>query len=78
MTNAEIISTACMLEGITETVHTFVGWKERGYSVKKGERAALSLRIWKHQSRKNKVGEEESHMFMTTAHFFKESQVKKI
>ena len=78
MSNAEIISTACGMAGITEDVHTFAGWKKRGYTVKKGEHAALKLTIWKHTTKKNKDGEEETRMFMTPAHFFTESQVKAI
>lgn len=31
-----------------ETIHTFQGWKERGYSVKKGEKSFIKFPIWKH------------------------------
>lgn len=67
---------------IPEDIHTFNGWKERGYAVKKGEKAIAKFTIWKHKSRKvtNEDGEEEetTNMFMKTAAFFKFSQVEKI
>lgn len=77
MTNAQIISSACILAGITEPVHTYAAWKAMGYTVKKGEHSVLKLSIWKHSTKKNKDGEEEAHMFMTPAHFFAASQVEK-
>lgn len=61
MTNEEIIYSASISAGIfTEDeaqkfvqkgwelpIHTFAGWKKYGYSVKKGEHAALKVRIWR-------------------------------
>lgn len=64
-----------------EAIHTFQGWKERGYSVKKGEKAIAKFPIWKHTSKKVEVdGEEEerTNMFMKTAAFFKFEQVERI
>lgn len=66
---------------IPEDIHTFNGWKERGYSVKKGEKAIAKFTIWKCKSKKVETedGEEEhTNMFMKTAAFFKFSQVEKI
>lgn len=52
MTNAEIIKTAKMLNGITEDAHTFAYWKSIGYKVRKGEHAAFSCTIWKAKVKK--------------------------
>ena len=64
-----------------EEIHTFQGWKERGFSVKKGEKAIAKFPIWKHTSKTVEVdGEEEekTNMFMKMAAFFKMSQVERI
>lgn len=66
---------------IPEQIHTFQGWKDRGFSVKKGEKAIAKFPIWKHTSKTVEVdGEEETktNMFMKTAAFFKLSQVERI
>ncbi len=78
MTNVEIIAAAKMLNGITEEAHTFAAWKARGFSVRKGERAAFSTKIWKYKPANKEDKDTEGHMFMKTAHFFTESQVDKI
>lgn len=65
-----------------EPIHTFSGWKERGYSIKKGEKAIAKFTIWKYKGKKveNEEGEEEekANMFLKTAAFFKLSQVEKM
>ena len=33
---------------LPEEIHTFNGWKELGYSVKKGEKSNIKFPIWKH------------------------------
>lgn len=78
MTNAEIIKMQTALLGIDETVHTYAAWKSIGYQVKKGSKALFKTKIWKHTSKKNDNGEDESKMFMTNAAFFGMSQVEKI
>lgn len=66
MTNLQIITGACIANGLyTEEhalelleqfgelpVHTFKAWKERGYSVKKGQHATLKVEIWRHKDRR--------------------------
>ena len=43
-----------------EPIHTFDGWKERGYAVKKGEHAVASFLIWKYiTGKKETEGEVE-------------------
>lgn len=63
-----------------EPIHTYAGWKERGYQVQKGEKAIAQFTIWKHVTKKaKKEGEEdEQKMFMKKASWFKFSQVAPI
>lgn len=70
-----------------EEIHTFAGWKERGYSVRKGEHAVAQIVIWKAGQKKLGDGEadangapvmtERTRMFLKNAHFFAASQVDK-
>lgn len=95
MTNADIIakeSERLVQEGVLgtinyggeilpEPIHTFQGWKELGYKVKKGEHSEIRLNIWKHTTKTKEVNGEEkecSTMFMKNAAFFKMSQVEKM
>lgn len=63
-----------------EPIHTYNGWKERGYQVQKGEKAIAQFTIWKRVVKKAKSDDEqdEAKMFMKIASWFKFSQVKKI
>lgn len=63
-----------------EPIHTYAGWKERGYQVQKGEKAIAKFTIWKHVVKKAKQegDEDETKMFMKTASWFKFSQVAPI
>lgn len=69
---------------VPEDIHTFNGWKERGYSVKKGEKSQIKISIWKYTVKKieteNKDGNaeesEQSKMFMKLSAFFTPSQVE--
>ncbi len=67
---------------IYEPLNTYIIWKQLGYQVKKGEHAILKCTIWKTTTKKskNENGEEieEEKQFLTTAHFFKFSQVEKV
>lgn len=78
MTNAQIIETEKMLRGITSELHTFEGWKSRGFMVKKGEHAAASFSIWKHVKKRSKDSEdgEQGFCMMKKAHFFTAEQVQ--
>lgn len=56
-----------------EPIHTFNGWKERGYCVKKGEKSKIKFPIWKHTSKTfEKDGEEvkKDKMFAKVSAFF--------
>lgn len=69
-----------------EEIHTFNGWKERGYSVKKGEKSKIKFPIWKYTAKKieveNKNGEKEetekTNMFLKMSAFFTSAQVEPI
>lgn len=37
-----------MVIELPEEIHTFNGWKQLGYSVKKGEKSSIKFPIWKH------------------------------
>ena len=98
MTNNEIIyrtSVQLVEEGILdmvlvggmempEPIHTFNGWKELGYSVKKGEKSKIKFPIWKHTTKTieaqdkngNTTEQDVSKMFMKTAYFFTFAQVE--
>ena len=65
-----------------EQIHTFMTWKELGYSVRKGEKAVDSFSIWKYTSRKKanqteEEAQEEGHCFLKYSHFFAAHQVER-
>ena len=67
---------------LPEEIHTFNGWKERGYNVKKGAKSEIKIQIWKHTSKKIKndetgAEEEKNSLFMKAAAFFTSDQVEK-
>jgi antirestriction protein ArdC len=93
MTNTEIIIKEAILSGlytpeeaeaIMQTygalpLHTFAAWKAMGYTVKKGEHAALIAYLWKYTTKQNKEnGENETKVIRTKAFLFKPEQVQKI
>ena len=79
---------------LPEAIHTFQRWKELGFSVKKGEKSSIKIRIWKHTTKQldTNTGNEatdkmnalinekggQSNMFMKTAAFFTFAQVEPI
>lgn len=75
---------AYIMNGLRLPIHTFAEWKNHGYMVKKGEHAALTVRIWKPKTRKKKdektvdAKEENSGFFLTTAYLFTKQQVEAI
>lgn len=84
--NAEINGEVRQLE-LPEEIHTFNGWKERGYSVKKGEHSSIKFVIWKFTQKEKKpeelTGNEledapESNMFLKLSAFFTPDQVEPI
>lgn len=102
MTNEEIIYRASISAGIiTEgeaqkfaqngwelPIHTFAGWKKYGYSVKKGEHAALKVRLWRKKGVKSGKGSDDKEAvevepdgggyYLVTAFLFTGGQVERI
>lgn len=93
MTNNEIITRAAQAAGLAGTIlHTFAEWKRLGYSVNKGEHAAMSCIIWRAKTGKpaqqadaqqlqelapDADGEVISGYYKHLAHFFAVSQVRR-
>ena len=94
MTNNQIISEQTFFlisEGIIkvdEEIHTYNGWKERGYTVKKGEHAVAKFPIWKYTNNKRDKTLDENtenaepskaigRCFMKKSAFFSTSQVER-
>ena len=79
---------------LPESIHTFNGWKARGYQVKKGEKAVAKFNIWKHTRKMLKTDTEseelnkmnqmvneqggQTSMFMQMSAFFTAAQVEPI
>lgn len=63
-----------------EQIHTFNGWKELGYKVKKGEHSQIRFSIWKYSSKEieNENGEKatKTAMFLKNACWFTREQVE--
>lgn len=92
MTNIEIIEKAktnLVANGIIESneeLHTYNHWKQLGYQVFKGEKAVVSLVIWKNTGKKkddDEDGEAEKkqgsgYMIHKRAYFFSTKQVFKL
>lgn len=66
---------------IPEQIHTFSGWKQLGYRVKKGEKATAAFSIWKYINRKTQdIDNEEKTkptMRLVKSYFFTKEQVEK-
>lgn len=80
MSNREIVLGEAMLKGFEydgQNLLTFLEWKKRGYSVKKGEKAFISTNLWKPVTKKDKeTGKESRIMIMTKASLFTVDQVE--
>ena len=62
-----------------EPIHTYNGWKELGYQVKKGEHAKAQFPIWKYKGQKNEETGEEvgGKCYQRIAFWFTFDQVEK-
>ncbi len=81
MSNVELIAQAAQEKNFPyngKNLLTFQEWKKLGKSVKKGEKAFLSVPLWKKVYWTDKeTGEEKSKFVMTkTAHLFTIDQVQ--
>ncbi len=79
---------------LPEEIHTFNGWKARGYQVKKGEKSSIKFPVWKRTTKMlntdtgnaelDKMNEQineqggQTNMFMKTAAFFTFAQVEPV
>lgn len=63
---------------LPEEIHTFQGWKSRGFSVMKGQKAVARFAVWKHTSKEKEDGEVKESMFLQMAAWFSASQVQAI
>ena len=68
-----------------QPIHTYNGWKKRGYQVKKGAKAVAKFAVWKPSTKKIKVEEDgedkevtSGRMFMKVSAFFTDEQVEPI
>ena len=63
-----------------EPIHTYNGWKDLGYQVKKGEHAKASFPIWKYSGKKDEETGEETggKCWQRKAFWFTFDQVEKI
>lgn len=63
-----------------EPIHTFNGWKELGFKVKKGEHSKIRFAIWKFSSKEvekeNGEKENKTSMFLKDACWFTAAQVE--
>ena len=66
---------------LPEEIHTYNGWKARGYQVKKGEHSSIKFPIWKHSAKKTETEDGEidkGRMFVKVSAFFTFAQVEPI
>lgn len=70
---------------LPEEIHTFNGWKERGFKVKKGEHSEIKFAIWKYTEKAKKEEEKTGNpledapvknMFRKMSAFFTRNQVE--
>ena len=68
-------------------LHTYSVWQQLGYQVRKGEKAAMSCKIWRIKGKKAEAEaaemteeekEADGRFYKKLAHFFLPSQVDKI
>jgi len=61
-----------------EPIHTYNGWKDLGYQVKKGEHAKAQFPIWKYKGQKDEEGKEiGGKCYQHKAFWFTFDQVEK-
>ena len=63
-----------------EVIHTYSGWKHRGYQVRKGQKAVARFPIWKHGERVDEETGEltDERCFQKVAAWFTIDQVERI
>ena len=82
ISNAEIIATEAMMAGLDPDAEylTFMQWKQRGYSVKKGAKAVIKTGLWTpcKASRKELAEnpEAKARCYLKTSFLFTREQVE--
>jgi hypothetical protein len=68
------------LRSIYASIHTYNGWKELGYQVKKGQHAIATFPIWKYSGKKDEETGEEvgGKCYQRKAFWFTADQVERI
>ena len=63
-----------------EPIHTYAGWKDLGYQVKKGEHAKATFPVWKYSGKKDEeTGEEvNGKCYLRKAFWFTFDQVEAV
>ena len=77
---------ACFASGHQLPLHTFNEWKRLGFTVKKGEKAALKVDIWKKSNKKitaenengDEIEAETGRFYKKLSHFFTFDQVERL
>lgn len=81
---------AILMKAGTLPLHTFPEWKRLGYSVKKGEKAAVAVHLWKYTTKPSKAAiekaekagkdvdalEADPHYYKKLSYLFTDKQVK--
>jgi len=79
---------AILMSGRALPIHTFIEWKRLGYSVKKGEKAALHVDLWNYTTKPSKAAREKAeaegkevsedpHYYLKLSHLFTLDQVQR-
>lgn len=66
-----------------QPIHTYAGWQEIGYQVKKGQKSKVKFPIWKYTSGKKKgmteeEAQEKGYCFLKLSAWFTDEQVEPI
>lgn len=87
MTNTAIILGYMQLNNLDPNkivLHTYAQWNKLGYQVKKGEKSAHKISVWKRSTKKveNENGDKEDidtrRYFLKESAFFTQEQVERI
>ena len=62
-----------------EVIHTYSGWKHRGFQVRKGQRAVARFPIWHHSGKVDEeTGIESGACYQKMASWFTAEQVERV
>lgn len=80
MTNQAIMAAYRTAHNIADDapLYTYAVWRQKGYTVKKGEAARHRVTLYKYATKTDENGTKTSRIFPKTAYLFEFSQVEKI